>query len=232
MSPSKTEKLFESILRDFNNNEILQDFILIGSWVLRVYKEYFENDPEIPIVATQDLDLLLSNPPKISHKVDVSQILSRYELEAVYSPMGNYSKFVSPDFEVEFLYPAKGSGETGGKTISELGITATPLRYLSFIESFTKTMEYKSIPVRVPEPTVFVLMKYLLVKKRKAEDVGKIAKDLSTAQDLEFFLLERGYRDDFLFYYDQMPKKWKKDLLKILEENESELFDLLKDNTG
>ena len=73
-------------------------------------------------------------------------------------------------------------------------------------------------------------MKYLLVKKRKPEDANKIAKDISTAKELEFFLLENDSKNDFLFYFKKMPKKWRKDLLRILKENESDLFDLLKDS--
>ena len=53
-------------------------------------------------------------------------------------------------------------------------------------------MEYKQFSLRVPVPAVFVLMKYLLVKKRKQKDIDKIAKDISTAKEFEFFLLKNG----------------------------------------
>lgn len=221
--------LFESILKDFDDNGILQDFILIGSWALRVYSEHFQNDPQVPVVATQDMDFLVTNPPKVSREVDVPELLSKYDLEEQYSPRGDYSKFIGPDFEVEFLYPEKGRGEPTGKKISDLKIIATPLRYMNFIQDYAVTMEYKGHEVRVPEPTVFVLMKYLLTIKRKAEDKAKIAKDLSTAQDLEFFLLENDYQDDFIEQFNDMPKKWQKDLLKVLEENDSDLPEVLSD---
>lgn len=227
MSPTDNASLFESILKDFDDNGILQDFILIGSWVLRVYAEHFA-DPRVPIVATQDLDLLLTNPPKVSRKVNVAELLKKYDLEEVSSPLDSYSKFVSPDFEVEFLIPEKGRGETKGKVINGLGITATPLRYMNFIQDYTETMDYKGFSVRVPKPTVFVLMKYLLVKKRKKTDTPKIAKDISTAKDLEFFLLDQSKKDDFIFYFQNMPGGWRKDLLAILEANDSDLFDILK----
>ena len=90
-------------------------------------------------------------------------------------------------------------------------------------------MEYKQFSLRVPVPAVFVLMKYLLVKKRKQKDIDKIAKDISTAKEFEFFLLENGKQDDFIFYFKKMPKKWQKDLLKILKENESDLVEVFKD---
>lgn len=228
MQPKDNVELFEAILKDFDDNGILQDFILIGSWVLRVYSEHFNNDPQIPIVATQDLDLLVTNPPKVSRVVNITKILSKYDLEEASNPWDSFSKFVSPDFEVEFLIPEKGRGEAKGRLIKGLGITATPLRYMNFIQDYAETMVYKGFSVRVPKPTVFVLMKYLLIKKRKKTDLAKIAKDISTAKDLEFFLLENDWKDDFIFHFEDMPKKWRKDLLVILEANDSDLFEILK----
>jgi hypothetical protein len=90
-------------------------------------------------------------------------------------------------------------------------------------------MEYKGIPVRVPEPPVFLLMKYLLVKKRKADQRLKIQKDISTAKGFELFLLEQGYEEEIKRYYQRMPKKWRKSLLGILIENNSELYGFLAD---
>ena len=84
--------------------------------------------------------------------------------------------------------------------------------------------------VRVPNPAVFLLMKYLLVKTRKPGEREKIEKDLSTAKDLEFFLIEKGLAGDIVHYYRAMPKRWKKDLVRVLEENKSELCELLKDD--
>lgn len=228
MQPTDNVELFEAILKDFDDNGILQDFILIGSWVLRVYSEYFNNDPQVPIVATQDLDLLVTNPPKVSREVNISKILSKYDLEEASNPWDNFSKFVSPDFEVEFLIPEKGRGESKGKPIKGLGITATPLRYMNFVQDHAEPMVYKGYSIRVPNPAVFVLMKFLLIKKRKKADIAKITKDISTAKDLEFFLLDNDKKDDFIFYFKDMPKGWQKNLLPILESNESELFDILK----
>ena len=108
MQQNDNVELFESILKDFDDNGILGDFILIGSWTLRVYSYHFENDPQIPIVATQDLDLLITNPPEVSREVDIPELLRKYDLEEEYSILDRLSKYVSPDFEVEFLYPDKG----------------------------------------------------------------------------------------------------------------------------
>ena len=107
MSQSDNQDLFETILRDFHENGILQDFILIGSWALRIYSEHFKN-PLIPAVRTLDIDFLLTNPPKVSRKVDIGSILQKYGLEEDFSHLNGYAKFVGVDIEVEFLIPDKG----------------------------------------------------------------------------------------------------------------------------
>ena len=106
MQPTDNVELFESILKDFDDNGILQDFILIGSWVLRVYSDHF-NDPQVPIVATQDLDLLVTNPPKVSREVNITEILSKYDLEEASNPWDNFSKFVSLILKWNFSFPKK-----------------------------------------------------------------------------------------------------------------------------
>ena len=115
MLDHESTKLFENILRDFHEEGILQDFILIGSWALRVYSEHFDNHPQIPIVSTQDIDLLVPNPPKVSREVDVPALLQKYDLEIEYSQINGCMKYVGPDFEVEFLYADQGTGREGSK---------------------------------------------------------------------------------------------------------------------
>ena len=70
--------LFYNVLKKLTENKVLKDIILIGSWVLHVYKDYFHSD-EIPIKRTLDIDFLIPNPPKIKHK----NIMTKYFLFAL-----------------------------------------------------------------------------------------------------------------------------------------------------
>ncbi|MCK4695669.1 MAG: hypothetical protein KAT74_07890 [Candidatus Cloacimonetes bacterium] len=63
--------LFHKILIEFHSKGVLNNVILIGSWVLPIYRHYFSNTPEIPILRTADVDFLIHNPPKISTKIDI-----------------------------------------------------------------------------------------------------------------------------------------------------------------
>lgn len=68
----------------------------------------------------------------------------------------------------------------------------------------------------VPEPAAFVLMKFLISKKRK--DKTKIQKDISTATQLSDYLLKIPEQIKlFQDVYKSMPKGWKKNLKQILQ---------------
>lgn len=230
MRDNSNLKLFEDILKDFDSHGILQDFILIGSWALRIYKEHYGNDPQVPIVATQDVDLLIPNPPKKSTSVNVPELLESHGLDILTDSSGQKVKFVSKEIEVEFLFVDQGRGMQGAKRIPELNITATPLRYMHFIQTYCTQMTYKGINVTVPEPEAFVLLKYLLTIERTGKYTAKIAKDIKTAKDLEFFLLDQGSGDKFVEYFTAMSKSWKKKLMPILREHDSELVPLFEAN--
>jgi hypothetical protein len=78
----------------------------------------------------------------------------------------------------------------------------------------------------VPEPSVFVLFKFLLTIKRK--DKAKINKDIATAIELSNFLINLPDQVDKLKKtFSEMPKSWQKKLLNIIENNSPDLFEIL-----
>ncbi|MCF7793077.1 MAG: nucleotidyltransferase domain-containing protein [Candidatus Cloacimonetes bacterium] len=223
-------KLFENILLALNKAGILQDIILIGSWVLPVYKYHFSNSAGIPILRTTDIDFLITNPPGIKKKVDVSAILKSLGFEETFSLLNNFTKFSHVDFEIEFLIPKLGRGNDKAIYIEELNVIAQPLRYLNFIQNNTIVMDFGIMKIRVPEPAAFVLMKYLLTIKRK--DEKKIAKDLRTANELTDFLLSKSdQRKNLKILFSEMPRKWQRKLMKIIYDNCFELYKLLTEES-
>ena len=161
------KELFLQMLIEFHKYGILNDIILIGSWVLPIYQYYFSNSPEIPILRTSDIDFLIPNPPKLTIKIDIPKILEGFDFEEQVSLLGNYTKFVHPDLEIEFLYPEIGRRINKTVIIKEYNIIAQPLRYLYLIQNHILSVEYHDILVKVPEPAVFALLKFLLTIKRK-----------------------------------------------------------------
>lgn len=219
-------KLFHDILSSFYFSGVLENVILIGSWVLPVYKRYFNDSPEIPILRTSDVDFLIPNPPKIGKQVDIPKLLEEYNFQEQFSLLGNHTKFVHPDLEIEFLIPELGRRSDKSLLISEYKVTAQPLRYLYFIQNHTLKLNYSFVNLFVPEPTVFVLLKFLISMKRK--DQTKINKDIATAVELSEFLVNLPDQvKKFERYFQEMPRKWRKKLLNITENKCPDLFEII-----
>ncbi|MCX5657253.1 MAG: GSU2403 family nucleotidyltransferase fold protein, partial [Candidatus Omnitrophica bacterium] len=70
-------KLCLEVLRRFNKAGILDGLILIGSWCLYFYKDYFGNILYIDIatIKTRDIDFLVPIPSRIKKEVDIPKLL-------------------------------------------------------------------------------------------------------------------------------------------------------------
>ena len=201
--------------------------ILIGGWCPLVYKEYFGNPVEISTQRTADLDILVSNPPRISKDVDVSVILAALGFDRKISLMGGYEKYVHPDLEVEFLTPEKGKGRDKPYSIDKLHVNAQGLRYLDLLQNHIMKASYENIPINVPEPAAYVIQKFIVSGKRNK--LFKREKNIETARQLGEYLLDRNeQRQKMREIYLSMPDKWKKDLMKIVKDSSEKIYSFLK----
>jgi hypothetical protein len=222
----KEHDLFFTILARLDKAEVLRDIILIGGWCPLVYKEYFGNPMEISMQRTADLDLLVPNPPRIHKDVDVSLIFEELGFDRKVSLLDGYEKYVHPDLEVEFLTPERGRGRNKPYTIDKLHINAQGLRYLDLIQSHVMKTSYMGISLNVPEPTAYVLHKFIVSDRRKKS--FKREKDIETARQLGEYLLEQEYqRKKMQKIYLSMPEKWKKDLIKIVKGASEKIYAFL-----
>ena len=100
---SDNQSIFDELLAEFHKKGILPHFTLIGSWCLAVYRVYFNNSPEIPVLRTMDLDILIPQNLNLEYEIDIPQMLKKYGFDEEFSHLGGYSKFVHPELEIEFL---------------------------------------------------------------------------------------------------------------------------------
>lgn len=222
----KEHDLFLVILAKLDKEEVLQDIILIGGWCPLVYKEYFGNPVEISMQRTADLDFLIPNPPRIHKDVDVSLILEGLGFDKKLSLLDGYEKYVHPDLEVEFLTPEKGRGRDKPYTIDKLHINAQGLRYLDLIQSYIMKTVYNGISINVPEPTAYVLHKFIVSGRRKKS--FKREKDIETARQLGEYLLEQEkQRKRMHEIYVDMADKWKRDLMRIVKGASEKIYTFL-----
>ncbi|MCK4516170.1 MAG: hypothetical protein KAU31_12990 [Spirochaetaceae bacterium] len=222
------EALFLRILRRFDGVGVLQDLVLIGSWVLPVYRHYFEGDPRVPVLRTTDIDILVRRPPRIKTKADIPAVLAEIGLEPVWSPSGDHCKFVHPEIEVEFLTPELGRGDEKSLDIPSLLVKAQPLRYLGLAADNTIHVTYHGLDVRVPSPEAFLLLKFLVIPRRSGGD--KIDKDIRTARELGTIILETAQRSEtMLDLFLALPKGWQKSILKVTGNHFSPMNRILRE---
>lgn len=220
------KNLFLKIIETLDKGNVLQDIVLIGSWVLPVYREYFDNDPEIPILRTSDVDFLFGMPPRIRNTFNISEALLKLGFENEWSLQGDFCKYVHPDLEVEFLIPEQGKGTDKSVPIPNLGIRAQPLRYLSLAYDRSMFISYHGFNIRVPEPEAFVLLKLLILPRRN--DYAKRAKDAYTAQALGEFLLNRKDRLICMqSLFAELPKGWQKQIRRVSKNHFPYLLEML-----
>ncbi len=220
-------KLFLDVLKKFDSYGLLEDLILIGSWSLYIYKEYFKNYAQIPIKRTLDIDFLIHNPPKIKHKVDVENILNELGFDPVYNMMSHLTKYVHPALTIEFLMNQKGRGEIDVCKVKDLSITAVQLRYLSLLEDNLIKVKYENLQVQVAEPSAFTLHKYIVTGRRLKEE--KAIKDLVTAKEMTDFLLTIDEETEKMQkIFKSIPTGWKKSIIEVVKKEHKELYDLLQ----
>lgn len=217
------EDLFLRLIQELDNGGVLQQIVLIGSWALPIYRRYFDDDPEIPLLRTADVDFLVGNPPQITSEMDIPTRLSELGFEPAWTVSGGYCKYVHPDMEVEFLIAEQGAGVNHGILIEGLNVTAQPLRYLSIAYDHSMEVDYRGLRIRVPEPEAFVLLKLLVLPRRK--DAAKIEKDVTTARSLGLYILKRPDRSVLLTrLFNEIPKGWRKTIRKVVQEHLPELL--------
>jgi hypothetical protein len=226
VSVESGEKLFFRILAELDAAGVLQQIVLIGSWVLPVYRSFFGENPEIPLLRTTDIDFLVGNPPRITTLCDVPKILAGLGFETEWAAHGGYCKYVHPEMEVEFLIPEIGRGSDRSVSVKVLNVQAQSLRYLSMAYDYSMVADYRGLKIRVPDPEAFILLKILVIPRRK--DKVKVEKDTYTVRALGGFLLSRPDRKEKLLnLFRHLPKSWQKTILQTSSDRFPEIYDQL-----
>lgn len=225
----KQYELCLEILRRFHNAGILNDFILIGSWCVYFYKDYFLDVPYIDqaTIKTRDLDFLIDAPAKIKRAVDIPDLLKDLGFVTIFKGSKGYIKLDHPDLILEFLVPEKGRGVDRPVPLPKLGMNAVALRFLSFLSSNTIKVKVEDFYLTLPHPANFALHKLIIFQRRTKEE--KAIKDRNIALEILRLLVKKGESEIIRNIYDSIPKGWKYRIIKGLEAlKEKEILDILK----
>ena len=225
----KQYELCLEILRRFHKANILNDFVLIGSWCMVFYKDYFVSIPFInhTTLRTRDMDFLISMPNKIKQVVDIPILLKDLGFVTSFRGSRGYIKLDHPDLILEFLVPAKGKDSDKPYSVPKLGINAEALRFLDFLSENTIRVEVEDFYLNLPHPANFALQKLIISHRRTKED--KAIKDRNIALEILKALINKGEVNIIRQIFRSMPGKWQTKIIRGLEEtNEKEILGIFK----
>ena len=229
----KQSDLCLEILRRFHKTGILDDLILIGSWCVYFYKDYFLGTPYIDqaTIKTRDIDFLVDSPSRIKRDVNIPELLKDLGFVTIYRGNRGFIKLDHPDLILEFLVPEKGKGTDKPVPLFKLGLNAVALRFLTFLSRNTIKVKVEDFYVTLPHPANFALHKLIIFQRRIKEE--KAIKDRNTAVAILKALINKGDTAVVRQVFDSVPQKWQKKILKGLKEaKEKDILSMLTDGAS
>ncbi len=103
----KKYALFLKVLMHFHDAGILEEIILVGSWSMYFYKEYFSPEKYNPSIRTKDIDFLIPLPLRFKKKIDIVELLRKDGFIVTFSNSG-YMRLEHPEIMIDFLHSLEG----------------------------------------------------------------------------------------------------------------------------
>lgn len=206
---------------------ILDKIMLVGSWCIVLYEDYFKGKSILPVIRTRDLEFLFPIPLDLDRKTDLYDLLKDLGFVLDYKGKQGYIIFQHPDLILEFLVPARGKESDKPFPLDQLGINAQALRFMDALARNPIQILFNDVTVTLPHPVDFALHKLLIAGRRKERT--KAEKDRAQAIALLIALNDSGEIGTIRTVYDAMPKSWgktiKRELLALGEEQLIELIE-------
>lgn len=219
--------LFFKILNLFQKEEILDDLIIIGSWCLPIYDEYFKFPFLQTTLRTRDLDILVPAPSKFRREINLVGRFKEIGFETQFGAGTGYIRLMHPELIVEFLVPERGRGTDMPFPIRNLGINAQALRYLNLLTERPITVDYHRYKLKVPSPARFGLHKLIISQIRSKRD--KADKDILAGVSVLTALIQIHKAGEISDVYHALPKKWQVKIIQSLEAiKELEILKVLR----
>jgi len=212
------------VLRRLDNSGILPKIILIGSWCLPLYRDFYSSDDEISALRTRDIDFLVSRNTKFSNKVDLPALLENLGFILDHSFPEGYVKLIHPELIIEFLVPEIGRGSSKPYPLPELGMNAQRLRFLELLERDTIIVDFSGLKVTLPHPVNFGLHKIIVSSRRTNTD--KTAKDVQAGLEVLRLCVDNMDAPRIIELFGNISQKQRKAVIQSLDSNEAE--DILK----
>ncbi len=203
------------ILRVFHTHNLFHEGVeLIGSWCFNLYQKHL-GVKKYPF-RTLDVDFLIPIPYRGAKHEDFIKDLEELGFRCDFNTDGSMY-FWNSELKIEFIVPEKGRGAKRVVHIRELGVKALPLRFVNLLLDNPIIVSEGSMEILLPNPTNFCIHKLLIASRRKSMD--------KNLKDLEHALHTSAILDDYEVkrLFDSLPKKWRQNILRTLENAGTEL---------
>jgi hypothetical protein len=200
--------------------------ILIGSWCLPIYKEYYSGDSAMSVIRTRDIDFLVSQKTKFEEKVNLPKMLEDMGFIEEYRYPEGLVKLIHPELIMEFLVHEKGRGSSKPYPLPFLSMNAQGLRFLDLLEENTFEVIFNGIKITVPHPVNFDLHKLIISTRRKNEE--KSIKDLQAGLSVLNLCIENKEEEKIQEVFKHILQKQQRGIIVLLEQEKAyNILDIL-----
>lgn len=202
------------VLSALNENEVLPYVILIGSWAEFLYGETSLLEGFSSYGKTTDMDFLVRNLRKPSHKVNISESMERAGFIYKEDYITGNSKFINDELEIEFLICQMGDG-TKELPATNIGVKAQQITHMDVANRFFTTVDYEGFKVNIPIPECYVIQKMIINHKRGNKQILDQEKVASLIPYIDI--------DTFNSVFRSLSKKEKQKVEEYIRNNTPEL---------
>jgi hypothetical protein len=210
----KIYDLCREVLRRMSRAGILDRIILVGSWCVLLYEDYFRESDYRASIRTRDIEFLIPLNTRFKEKTDLFALLQDLGFIMDYKGADGYIRFQHPDLILEFLAPDRGRGSRKPLAIPALGINAQQLRFMDLLVENAVRVMFEGVAVTVPHPANFALHKLLIASRRR--DAAKGERDRAQAVGLLKALMTSGESSSAHHVFAGLPRSWQKTIQKEL----------------
>lgn len=226
MAEKEQFEILLKVLKRFQEAGILKDLMLIGSWCLQFYRYHFENPERLPAFRTLDVDFLIPHASRIKTNVDIPELLKREGFVPSFNRFNDIVKYDHRELRVEFLVPELGRGGRA-KEIKNLHVKAVALRYLNLLLDYPLLIKHEELEVRVPEPAVFALHKFIVSSRRLKME--KQSKDLEAAIGVLDFLWQNPREIERIKkILKAIPQSWRKLIARVADKHYPPVSEMIR----
>lgn len=215
--PNPQRELCIEILRRLHAGRVLPQIVLVGSWCMLFYREYFSADDWLPAVRTRDMDLLVPEPRRLQASLDLVEELRGLGFVPGFRGEQGYMMLQHPELILEFLVPERGRGHDGPYDISALGVNAQALRFMDMLAARIVRIPCEGMEVPVPHPAYYAVHKLVVAERRGGE---KRERDLGQAVALLELLHRHRAKEEpeVRGALTCLSARWRSRVIRVLEE--------------